>query len=69
MSTNRSSSTSSCLSLFFEMFDSDIKKSFYQKHFKAIEETDEDFELEETEDSDCDILSAVDTRLRNLKQR
>ena len=65
MSTSRSSSP--CLSLFSEMSGSDHEKSFCQKYFEAIEETDEDVELQEMEDSDCDILNDVDTEMKELK--
>ena len=37
------------------------------ENFAAIEETDEDVELEEMEDSDCDILSDGDTKMKELK--
>ena len=57
ISMSRSSSPSSCLSLFSEMSGSDHEKSFCQKQFAATEETDEDFEMEEMEDSDFEILS------------
>ena len=49
------------------MSGSDHEKSFCQKHFAAIEETDEDVQLEEMEDSDCDILSGVDVQMKELK--
>ena len=67
MSTSGSSSPSSCLSLFSEMSGSDHEKSLCQKYFEAIEETDEDVELEEMEDSDGDILNDVDTEMKELK--
>ena len=46
------------------MSGSDHEKSFCQKHFEAIEETDEDVELEEMED---EILSDLDSELKELK--
>ena len=49
------------------MSGSDHEKSFCQKHFEAIEETDEDVELEEMEDSDFEILSDLDSELKELK--
>ena len=48
---------------------SDHEKSFCQKHFAAIKETDGDVEFEEMEDDDCDILSDLDTEMKGLKVR
>ena len=70
MSRSRSESPSSRLSLLseIEMSCSDQEKSFYQNHVDVIEETDEEFDLEEMESSDCEMLCDVDADMKELRK-
>ena len=70
MSRSRSSSPSCRMSLLseIEMSGSDHEKTFNQKHFDVIDEMDEELELEEIDNSDCEMLCHVDAELKDLRK-
>ena len=70
VSRSRSSSPNCQMSLFseLEMSCSDQEKSFRATTFDVIEETDEEFDIEERDDSDYEMICGVDKDLENFKK-
>jgi len=70
MSRSRSSSPSCRMSLLseMEMSGSDGEKSFYPRQFDVIDETDEEFDLEEMESSDCEMACDVDLEIKEFRK-
>ena len=70
MSRSRSSTPNCQMSLFseLEMSCSDQEKSLRATALDVIDETDEEFDIEERDDSDYEMICGVDKDLENFKK-